>query len=204
MWSDITIIISWFEIDDVFQRICVLFVMITLFGYTLNIVQAFETTWTNLVGFYLASRLFGALYYLWMGYLIPMVRGHMFANSVVVIIPSALWIASVQVEYPARLALIWPAIALDLFGGIFVILFKRYYVDQLKDPGPFAKRIANRFDFFPATNIEHKTERTNAFVTLVFGYSVVALLFQNRTPGIDAFFGKAILGLIQVSMSTQA
>ena len=58
-------------------------------------------------------------------------------------------------------------------------------------------------------------ERTNAFVTLVFGYSVVALLFQNKAPfGINAydvhsgntawpladifsFFGKAVLGLIQ-------
>ncbi|CAD6585343.1 MAG: hypothetical protein ASARMPRED_002140 [Alectoria sarmentosa] len=49
-----------------------------------------------------------------------------------------------------------------------------------------------------AINIEHKTERTNAFVTLVFGYSVVALLFQNKAAyGINAFFGKAVLGLIQ-------
>lgn len=54
------------------------------------------------------------------------------------------------------------------------------------------------FEFFPAMNIEHKTERTNAFVTLVFGYSVIALLYQNRAAyGINAFFGKAVLGLIQ-------
>ena len=37
----------------------------------------------------------------------------------------------------------------------------------------------------------------NAFVTLVFGYTVVAILYQSTTNGIDAFFGKAILGLIQ-------
>jgi hypothetical protein len=31
-------------------------------------------------------------------------------------------------------------------------------------------------------------ERTNAFVTLVFGYSVVSLLFQNKAPfGINAY-----------------
>ena len=47
-------------------------------------------------------------------------------------------------------------------------------------------------------NIEHKVERTNAFSTLVFGYSVVALLYQNTAAyGINAFFGKATLGLIQ-------
>ena len=37
----------------------------------------------------------------------------------------------------------------------------------------------------------------NAFVTLVFGYTVVAILYQSTTNGIDTFFGKAILGLIQ-------
>lgn len=31
-----------------------------------------------------------------------------------------------------------------------------------------------------AVNIEHKTERTGAFVSLVFGYSVVSLLYQNQ------------------------
>lgn len=55
-----------------------------------------------------------------------------------------------------------------------------------------------------AVNIEHKSkdhpgtrrtdtneypaERTNAFVTLVFGYSVLALLFQNKAAyGINAY-----------------
>ena len=50
---------------------------------------------------------------------------------------------------------------------------------------------------YVAINIEHRTERMNAFVTLVFGYTVVAILYQSTTNGIDAFFGKAILGLIQ-------
>lgn len=54
------------------------------------------------------------------------------------------------------------------------------------------------FEFYPAINIEHKTERTNAFVTLVFGYSVVAIIYQNAAGfGLNAFFGKAVLGLLQ-------
>lgn len=62
----------------------------------------------------------------------------------------------------------------------------------------FASKNDKWFEFSPAINIEHKTERTKAFVTLVFGYSVVALLFQDRAPyGINGFFGKAVLGLIQ-------
>ena len=31
-------------------------------------------------------------------------------NVVAIIVPSAIWIASIQVEYPKRLALIWIAI----------------------------------------------------------------------------------------------
>lgn len=37
----------------------------------------------------------------------------------------------------------------------------------------------------------------NAFVALVFGYTVVAILYQSTVNGIDDFFGKAALGLIQ-------
>jgi len=46
--------------------------------------------------------------------------------------------------------------------------------------------------------VEHKVERTNAFVTLVLGYSVVAIIYQNSASfGLNAFFGKAALGLVQ-------
>lgn len=77
------------------------------------------------------------------------------------------------------------------------IATKRFIERRHPDAGP-STYMARYFDFFPAINIEHKTERTGAFVTLVFGYSVVALLFQNRAEfGINAFFGKAVLGLIQ-------
>ena len=124
-----------------------------------------------------------------------MVRGYMIINAVLVAIPSAIWIGSIHVAYPNRLALIWVAIFLDLFGVLSVTIFKRW---AEKDHPNFTLQNMKWFDFFPAINIEHKTERTNAFVTLVFGYSVVGLLFQSRTPyGINAFFGKAVLGLIQ-------
>lgn len=195
MWNDLTLSISWFETDDIAQRIAVLFVMICLFGYTLNIVEAFESTWTQLVAFYLTQRLFNCVYYLHIGYLLPMVRGSMIFYAVSIIIPSALWIGSVHLEYPERLALIWVALPIDLFAQPFMMLFTR---PEWKSFPRFKSLCDKWFDFYPAVNIEHKTERTNAFVTLVFGYSVVALLYQNKAAfGINAFFGKAILGLIQ-------
>ncbi len=195
MWSDLTLIVSWFETNDIFQRILVLFVMICLFGFTLNISQAFDSTWIQMIAFYLTSRLFNAVHYLWIAWLIPMVRGYMIVNATMVAIPCALWIASIQLEYPDRLSLIWVAIVVDIFGAIGIMSIKRWVENRHPE---FISKTAKWFDFIPAINIEHKTERTNAFVTLVFGYSVVALLFQNRAPyGINAFFGKAVLGLIQ-------
>ena len=39
-----------------------------------------------------------------------MVRGYMVLNAIAIIVPAAVWIASIQVEYPNRIALIWIAI----------------------------------------------------------------------------------------------
>jgi len=65
--------------------------------------------------------------------------------------------------------------------------------------GPRVSEWVDRvYEFYPAVNIEHKVERTNAFVTLVFGYSVVAIIYQSSADfGLNAFYGKAALGLVQ-------
>lgn len=193
MWNDLTLFISWFETNDIWHRIFVLFVMVCLFGYTLNIVNAFENTWTQLVSFYLAQRCFSGVYLLMVAYIIPMIRGTMVFMAIIGLIPSLLWIGSIHLGYPDHLVLVWIAIPLDLFGPMLMFAMRRF-------PGRRLKALWDSwFDFYPAINIEHKTQRTNAFVTLVFGYSVVALLYQNKGTFyvFDAFFGKAILGLIQ-------
>ena len=90
----------------------------------------------------------------------------------------------------------------DLFGAV-ILIFLKTYVEA--DNSRFGGRATKWFDFYPgrvseqyyitvcsrclgiALNIEHKIERTNAFVTLVFGYSVVTMLFQNKAEyGINA------------------
>ena len=195
LWSELTLIISWFETDDIFQRLSILFIMVCLTGYTTNITNAHGSTYTQLVAFYLTSRLFNASYYLSIAYMLPMVRGTMIAQTIIAIIPASVWMASIHIELPTRLGLIWAAIVCDIFGpGIIPALM---LVGQQHESGPLSW-FGHYFEFYPAVNIEHKTERTNAFVTLIFGYSVVSLLYQNQAPfGINAFFGKAILGLIQ-------
>lgn len=153
IWSDLTMTINWFEIDDIFQRICVLFYLILLFGYTTNIAYAFEDTYTPMIAFFLTERLYECVYFLLVGYWVPTIRGTMVMHATVMVCASTLWIASIHVEYPARLALIWPAICIDLFGGMIPIWFVR----SCKKPKSRLFRFALRhFDFMPAINIERK------------------------------------------------
>ncbi len=171
MWNDLSMIISWFETDDICQWLNVLLVMICLFGFTTNIVHAFDTTWTPMISFYLAQRLFSGLYLLSVGCMLPMVSGAMFFYGILGLIPSLIWIGSIHVDYPNRLALVWIAISLDLLGPMLLLPIVRMPSHRL---GAY---LSKWFDFYPAMNIEHRTERTNAFTTLVLGYSVVSLLY---------------------------
>ncbi|KAI9759129.1 MAG: hypothetical protein M4579_002576 [Chaenotheca gracillima] len=215
LWSDLALIVSWIETDDVIQRLSVLFTMTCLFGFTTNITEYPETTYSQMIAFYLAARLFACIYFMVLAFLLPLIRAAMIQNAVAVLIPSALWIASTHVEEPRRQGLIWVAIALgttpslpiwdqkayvvsDLFGAVFMLSLRRILQGLSFTPQRWNDKLEALFEFYPAVNIEHRTERTNAFVTLVFGYSVVSILYQNKASvGINAYFGKAILGLIQ-------
>ncbi|KAK5126641.1 hypothetical protein LTR85_009575 [Meristemomyces frigidus] len=194
IWNDMNLIISWFETNDIFQRISIIFLLACLFGFTTTITQAFEHTYATLIGFYLAARLYMAVYLLAMAIIIPMIRGVMLWQVSCVVIGSVLWIGSIHVSWPNELALIWVALFADIWGAFSYV----YIMMACNKIGGKAKEWFDRtFEFYPAINIEHRTERMNAFVTLVFGYTVVAILYQSTINGIDAFFGKAVLGLIQ-------
>ncbi|KAI4103023.1 MAG: hypothetical protein LQ339_004386 [Xanthoria mediterranea] len=193
IWSDLQIITSW--LDDIIQRLSVMFVMACLIGFTLNIVEAFETTYTMMIAFYVTQRMFQSAYLLWISYLIPMIRGFMVAQVIIAVTGSAVWTAGIHVDYPARLAPIWIALLFDIVGQIVLVVVVRRAQRPRTGIGPMFRKW---FEFHPSLNIEHKTERTNAFVTLVFGYSVIGLFYQNKAAyGINAFFGKAVLSLIQ-------
>lgn len=81
IWNDTTLVVSWFETDDIFQRFCILTLMAMLFGYTTNITQSFEheegSTYATLIGFYLAARLMMASYLILVAVLCPMIRNIM-------------------------------------------------------------------------------------------------------------------------------
>ncbi|KAH7370721.1 bacterial low temperature requirement A protein-domain-containing protein [Rhexocercosporidium sp. MPI-PUGE-AT-0058] len=195
IWSDLALVISWFETDDILQRVSVMIIMVCLFGLTTNMIEGLHDTYTTLVSFYLTSRFFMGSYYIILAGTVPMVRGVMITQAILTVIPGTLWIGSIHVEYPKRLALIWTAIFIDLTAGMMIVVLIRAGKFVSKSLGEWSDRV---FEFYPAVNIEHKTERTNAFVALVFGYSVVAIIYQNAAHfGMNAFFGKAALGLVQ-------
>jgi low temperature requirement protein LtrA len=194
-WSDISILISWFDSDDVLRRFSVLFILTCLLGFTTNMAAAFSETYIPMVAFYLAARLFIAVSLAWYAWKIPMVRGSMVGNSALIVVPAALWIGSIYVEEPARQGLIWTALFFDIFGQSLLILGQRPSNLFGEKYVTWAKKA---FEFTPGANIEHRIERTAAFVTLVFGSCVLGLLYQSSVEfGINAFFGKAVLGLIQ-------
>ena len=194
-WSDISMLISWFDADDILRRFSVLFILTCLLGFTTNVTAAFTKTYTPLVAFYLAARLFVAVSLFWYAWKIPMVRGAMFGTGILTVLPATLWIGSIYVEEPARHGLIWPAMFLDVFGPSILIMFQRPPKFMGEKYINWAKGV---FEFFPGTNIEHRIERTGQFVTLVFGSCVLGLLYQSSAEfGINAFFGKAVLGLVQ-------
>jgi len=190
-----TMLIGWFETNDIYQRLSVLFLLACLFGFTTNITNAFAGTYPQLIAFYLAARLYMATYLIMVAWLLPMVRAFMISLLVVTFVVVGLWIGSIFVPYPQQLVLIWLGLILEniahTFSWFVVSVAKRFDTRV-------SRWTLQQFEFMPALNIEHKTERTNAFVTLVLGYSVVAILYQNKASfGMNAFFGKAIMGLIQ-------
>ena len=202
IWAEITAALSWFESDDVFTRLEVLFNIACLLGFTTNMINSFvhneeHNTYTQLVSFYLATRFAAALHFAVTAYTIPMIRGMMIASCMQVLLATPLWIGSIHVEMPYRLALIWIAIVFDMYGqGLYIGPFQ--YARHSGMNTKVGQKINKWMEYYPAPNIEHRVERTNAFVSLVLGYSVVGILFQsNGGYNVNAFLGKAVLGLMQ-------
>lgn len=49
---------------------------------------------------------------IWGAYLLPMVKATLYGNALVILVPVAVWIGSIYVDEPNRMALIWIAIFL--------------------------------------------------------------------------------------------
>ncbi|KAK5951171.1 hypothetical protein OHC33_007924 [Knufia fluminis] len=200
IWSDLTVMVNWFEVEDCVGRLGILFVLCCLYGFNSNLEYFFSddhSTLTAGTSFYLTQRLFVALFQMVCSYLIPMIRGALFSNALVGIAASAFYIAAVHLKYPYNLAPLFVGLFVDYAGG-FVLLAAIMYFRAKEGCSATCNKLAKLFEFVPAINIEHRVERTSAFTTLVFGYSILKSLYQSHAHvGVNAFLGKGILVVIQ-------
>jgi low temperature requirement protein LtrA len=120
MWADITNMNNWFETGDVVQRLCIMFILLCILGFTTNVANAFESSETAMVTFYLGERVLQGVYFLWVAALVPTIRGVMVCQTGLILVTTAIWIISVHLEYPGRLGLMIPAVLLDLFGSMAI------------------------------------------------------------------------------------
>ncbi|KAL6867970.1 hypothetical protein J3F83DRAFT_84655 [Trichoderma novae-zelandiae] len=145
IWTDITLTLSWFETDDVVTRLEISFCMSCLIGFTTNMTHIFvedpaHDTYVQLVSFYLAARIFTAVFSAIAAYLVPMVKGSMLFQIMGIVTPTALWIASVHVDMPRRLGFIIPALVVDMYGQLFYIRLFRYGQGQVPE-GTWTQRL---------------------------------------------------------------
>lgn len=197
IWSDLTVSINWFEVNDVVGRFLVLFVICCLYGFNSNVEYFFSYTNTAGTAFYLAQRMFLLVAYVVTSLFIPMIRATLLAHVVIGLVTCAIYIASIHIEYPYKIVPLFIALVLDYGGALLTVFFFRV-VNSRKETSKTCERLAAAFAFVPAMNIEHRVERTSAFTTLVFGYSILRALFQSHARiGMNAFLGKGVLVIIQ-------
>ena len=168
---------SRFEIDDIFQRISMLFYLVCLLGFTLNISNFFESTYTSAIAFYITQRCYSALWFLVVMALLPTIRGMMVFTAVIVAASSAVWIASIHVTWPGQIGVIFAALTVDYFGhGLMWLVAwpKPLLPGKDRKPNALRARLQKYFEFLPAINIEHRVQRNDGFIALV---SRIAALF---------------------------
>lgn len=197
IWSDLTVMINWFEVNDVVGRFIVLFILCCLYGFNSNVEYFFSYTNVAGIAFYLTQRMFLLTIYALTSWYIPMIRGALLVQVAVGLVSSALYIASVHIAYPYKVAPLFAALFVEYTGGFFMLIFVRVARHNENRSG-ICKSFARAFEFVPAMNIEHRVERTSAFTTLVFGYSILRSLFQSHAHiGVNAFLGKGMLVVVQ-------
>lgn len=125
-------------------------------------------------------------------YLIPMIRGSLLSNAFIGLVASAFYIASIHILWPYNLATFFVGLLIDFVGGVILLMTIRYLTEK-GDCSTTCAKFAKAFEFVPAMNIEHQVERTSAFTTLVFGYSILKSLFQSHAHvGLNDFLGKGM------------
>lgn len=95
-----------------------------------------------------------ACYLVLVAILVPMMRAILIYHTCVTVAAAALWIASIHVEWPNQLALIWVAMFIDVSGHSFYVI--------LMSMSKSMKRLLERiFEFYPGEFQEHPSRLRN-------------------------------------------
>ena len=195
-WSEIGLYMAWFVQEDMVRRLCVLFVLVCLVGFTINMEGFFGDTYSAMTAFYITAGLMSAFSWLWYSSWLSIIRSTLISNGALLLISVPLWIGSIHDHSNTRYALIWVGLVLDVLG--YDLRWTVVFMAQKSKNERIRSWFTKRFEYVPAVSVEHMVSRYDAFVTLVLGYSVVSLLYQSTASSpMNNFFTKAILGLLQ-------
>jgi hypothetical protein len=112
-------------------------------------------------------------------------------NAIIAFIPIGFWIGALWVKEPYNIALQWMSF---LFGSsskyilakidwfpYYLVLFSMSVYGRIKNRPELVKYpLLHLVKYYPAVDMEARIERTSNFITMVFGYIVVNLLFQSN------------------------
>lgn len=90
-WSEIAMYVAWFVQEDIVRRLSVLFVLVCLLGFTINMEGFFGNTYTAMVAFYVTAGLMSTFSWLYYSSLLPKIRLVLISNSALLLISIPLW-----------------------------------------------------------------------------------------------------------------
>jgi hypothetical protein len=150
-------------------------------------------------GFYVTARLTIGALNLWFVFLFPHFRGFHAWNTVTAVLPISFWIGALWVPYPSSTLLQWlsflfgmlsnpPDLNADWFPYYLLFVTVSLYGRITRKEKYYSAPLMNLMEYYPAVDMEQRTERTSNFITMVLGYIVVNLIYQSAAViGFNAY-----------------
>jgi hypothetical protein len=155
-------------------------------------------------GFYVTARISIGLLTLLGAFTYPQFRAFHVWNAVVSIVPTSLWIGGLFVPYPLNLMVQWLSflwgrvihynLMIDWFPYYMLFLLSSLYGRVMNKPKYVKAPFMDLMEYYPAVDMEMRVERTGNFITMVFGYIVVNLIYQSSAVvGFNAYIPSFVL-----------
>ena len=150
-------------------------------------------------GFYVTARLTVGALNIWFVTLFPHFRLFHAWNAFTSILPISLWIGALWVVYPYSVMLQWFSFLFGIFSDTSALMARLVPVLSLvywsfivrsnyRQEKYYTAPLMYIMEYYPAVDMEQRTERTSNFITMVLGYIVVNLIYQSAAViGFNAY-----------------